>query len=184
MFAIRQIQMLPMLAAFASLLAACDRGPTAPGEAAAERAALAASASGSAERVVKEYLYDMSDSFTQVECPDGTQSELVALEGKIYESFALVWDAAGGVHVRFGTMPVGLRGVGVTTGQEYRVFERDHFTGNQLMTGNVGSYRESFGLVAKQGGPSFVVSIKGNYKVLPTNEFVVERERVSVECKL
>jgi len=28
-----------------------------------------------------------------------------------------------------------------------------------------------------------VVSVKGNYKVLPTNEFVVDRERVSVECK-
>ena len=177
------IRKTPMLAAFAMVLAACDQLPTTPSEA-AERPALATSASGSAERLVEEYLYDMSDSFFQVECPDGTQSELVALEGKIYESFALVRDAAGGIHVRFNTMPVGLRGVGVATGQEYRVFERDHFAGNQLMNGLQGSYRESFGLVAKHGGPSFVVSVKGNYKVLPTNEIVVERERVSYECKL
>ena len=184
MFAIRQIQMLPMLAAFATLLAGCDRLPTTPSEPAAERPTLATSALGSAERVVEEYLYDMSGTFFQVECPDGTRSELVALDGKIYESFALVWDAAGGAHVRFGTMPVGLRGVGAATGQEYRVFERDHATGNQLMNGDVGSYRESFGLVAKHGGPSFVVSVKGNYKLLPTNEFVGERERVCVECTL
>ena len=39
-----------------------------------------------------------------------------------------------------------------TTGEEYHVLERDHLVGNQLMAGDVGSYRQSFGLVAKQGG--------------------------------
>jgi len=181
MFAIRQV---PKLTALVMLLAACDRLPSAPNEAAAERPALNTATTGSAERLVEEHLYDMTDSYFQVECPDGTLSELVALEGKIYERLTILWDAAGSLHVQAGTMPVGLRGVGVTTGEEYRVFERDHFAGNQLMSGGVGSYRESYGLVARQGGPSFVVSISGNYKVLPTNEFVVDRERVSVECKL
>ena len=181
MLAMRQVS---MLAALAMLLAACDRLPTMPNEAADGRPALGMAPTGSAERLLEEHLYDMSDTYTQVTCPDGTESELVRLEGQIYERLTLLWDAAGGIHVRLGTMPVGLRGVGVTTGEEYRVFERDHLVGNQLMAGNVGSYRQSFGLVAEKPGASFVVSISGNYRLEPTGEVVVDRERVSVECKL
>jgi hypothetical protein len=181
MFAIRQV---PMFAALTMLLAACDRLPTPPNEAAAERSAPNATMTGFVEREVEEHLYDMTDSYFQVECPDGTMSELVAMEGKVYERLTTLRDAAGGIHVQMGTMPVGLRGVGVTTGREYRAFERDHISSNQLMSGYTGSYRESFGLVGKQGGPSFVVFIKGNYRITADDEVLVERERVSYECKL
>jgi len=76
-------------------LAACERSdtPTAPALVAATSTA-AESNAGGAERWVDERLFDVTGSFFGVECADGRLSELVEVQGQIFERFTVVSNPA------------------------------------------------------------------------------------------
>src|SRR5687768_17140076 len=111
-----------VLAALAALitLAACDAAaPTEPSTArtlAPATAVASTATSAGAERLVYETLHDVEGSELFVECADGGVSESVVLTGKIFERFTVVLDPAGGERSVYHTMPVGLAGVGATSG--------------------------------------------------------------------
>ena len=111
---------IPPLVAVAAL-AACERSetPTAPAPV-APLAIAAESNAGGAERSVDERLFDVSGSLIGVECADGSVSELVELQGQIFERFTVVSNPAGGFHAVYHTMPIGLRGTGSESGEEFR----------------------------------------------------------------
>ena len=87
-------------------------------------------AASAAQRTVEESLYDLSDSVFRFACSDDgeplpiDEGEAVRLEGNIFERLSVLYDGAGGLHYTLDTMPVGMRGVGLTSGEEFRVSEK------------------------------------------------------------
>src|SRR5688572_9697769 len=84
-----------------------------------------------AERTVYESLYDFDGSYFVFACtPEGDplpidQGEPIRMEGKLFERITVLLKGNGEYHYTEHTMPVGMRGVGVDSGEEFRVTERD-----------------------------------------------------------
>jgi hypothetical protein len=173
---------IPLLVAVIAL-AACDQSntPTGPVPPAAASPA-AQSSAGGAERWVDERLFDVSGSSIGVECSDGRLSELVELQGQIFERFAVVSNPAGGFHAVYHTMPIGLRGTGAESGEEFRVKWRDHGSFGQTTMGLVGTYRQALELVSTSGR-EFSLIVKGHYTINANGEIVVEREQLEADCE-
>ena len=138
---------------------------------------------GGADRFVQETLYDLTDSYTAIECEDGQSSELVALEGQIFERFTFQFNPAGNVHVGIHTMPVGLKGVGSVTGEEYRVTEHESAVYNQTQMGAVGSYRQVVKLVSSTSHSKYSLVGGGHYTINANGEISVERDKLVLKCE-
>ena len=174
---------IPLLVAVMAL-AACERSatPTAPAPAAALVNA-AESNAGGAERWVDERLFDVSGSSIGVECADGSVSELVELRGQIFERFTVVSNSGGGFHAVYHTMPIGLRGTGAESGEEFRVKWQDHGSWGQTTMGLVGTYRQVLKLVGTTSGRSFSLVVRGHYTINGNGDIVVEREKLAADCE-
>ena len=174
---------IPLLIA-AIALAACDgsAGPTAVPNSRAEYAPGALFSVDGAERILEESLYDMNGSYYAIECQDGQLSELVALQGQVFERFTLLYNASGGIHLGYHTMPVGLTGVGTESGEEYRVKEQEHGSFRQTLMGATGSYRQSLRLASRASARSFEMIVRGHYTVNANGELTVEREKPVIAC--
>ena len=174
---------IPLLVA-AIALAACDgsAAPTAVPNSRAEQPVGALSNVGGSERIVEESLYDMSGSSYAIECQDGQLTELVALQGRIFERWTLLYNASGGIHLGYHTMPVGLVGVGTESGEEYRVKEQEHGSFRQTLMGATGSYRQSLRLQSRTSARSFEMVVRGHYTVNANGEIAVVREKPVVAC--
>jgi hypothetical protein len=177
---------LAALLAASVLIAACGETPLQPSGHRLQPPPLAQAAAGPTERTVEERLYDLSDipTLTMIECEDGTASELVQLEGQIYERTVYLTDATGAYHVTRHTMPIGLRGVGETSGEEYRVRQAERGTYNQTATGATGSFRQTLRLVGRESGSSFLLAFYGHYAVNANGELVVDRSELRLECNV
>ena len=174
---------IPLLVAVLAL-AACERSstPTAPATVAPIPTA-AQSSAGGAERSVDERLFDVSGSLIGVECTDGRLSELVELQGQIFERFTVVSNPAGGFHAVYHTMPIGLRGIGAESGEEFRVKWQDHGSFGQTTMGLVGTYRQVLKLVGSTSGRSFSLIVRGHYTINANGEIIVEREKLAADCE-
>jgi hypothetical protein len=146
-------------------------------------------ATGGAERTVQEALYDFSDSFYTFACSENgellpdTEGELIDLEGYLYERITYQTDAAGGVHFRLNTMPVGLRGAGVDSGEEFRIRESEFFVASQRLTGNVGSFRQEVKLTGRDTHRTYSLVSKGHYVIGADGTIKVSRESLERECR-
>jgi len=168
-------------------LAACDAAT--PTESSTPRTVAAASALASsatvrgAERLVYETLHDVEGSELFVECADGGVSESVVLTGKIFERFTVVLDPASGEHSVYHTMPVGLAGVGATSGEEFRVSWRDHGVSSQTPMSTAKSFRYTLKFVGLTSGRSFGVVAQGHFTLNANGEVTVSRENLVAECE-
>jgi len=176
---------IPLLvtAVAAVVIAACDGSatPTAPARSATGAPTRALASAGGADRIVDENVYDMSDTFTAIVCDDGTQSELIALEGQIYERFIVQFNSANGTHAFYHTMPIGLRGTGTESGEEFRVKEQEHGSFHQAL-GLEGTYRQVIKLESRTSKRAFSLVVRGHYTMTPNWDVVVEREKVTTVC--
>jgi hypothetical protein len=172
------------LVAASILLAACGESPTQPTQHRPQGSPLTRAAATATERTVEERLIDMGDipSFTRIECDNGVASELVRLEGKIFERTVYQVNPTGAYHVTRHTMPVGLRGFGETSGEEYRVREAEHGTYSQRATGATGSFRQTLRLVGRDSGRKFLLVSYGHYAINANGELVVDRSTLRLEC--
>jgi hypothetical protein len=170
------------LLAASLLLAACGETPVQPTQHRLQAPTLMRAAA--AERTVEEHVYDLSDipSFTRIECENGLASELVRLEGKVYVRTVYLTDATGAYHVTNHAMPIGVRGVGETSGEEYRVKLAEHATYNQRAAGATGSFRQTLRLVGRESGRSFLLVSSGHYAINAKGELVVDRSALRLEC--
>jgi hypothetical protein len=106
--------------------------------------------SSGSERTLVETLYDRSGSIFMFACTaDGEplpidEGEPVAIEGQVFERLMFVTDAAGGLHYTLKTMPVGLRGVGLISGEEFRVVENQKQMSNQKIDKLTGTFWLAF----------------------------------------
>lgn len=129
------------LAASVLFLTGCGRLPVQPSDASPPQAMAGHTAASPAERTVTESLYDMTDVLFNFRCSDqgevldDHEGELVRLEGKVFARFTVLRDGAGSFHVTWHTMPIGLGGTGVTSGEAFRVTEREQGGSNQTLMG-------------------------------------------------
>jgi hypothetical protein len=175
---------ISLFAVVTSLIAGCERAPYEPTD-----LQPAPQFSGGAERTVYEALYDLTDSHFIFACsPEGDvlpidQGEEVRIEGKIFERVVFTVNGAGGYHFTYHTMPVGLRGTGLTSGEEFRVIERDHGVGNQRLEANGGQYKQLFKMIGRDTGRTFWMVFSGNYRISADGEVTRTRDKETVQCK-
>ena len=174
---------IPLLVAVIAL-AACDgsAGPTAVPNSRAEQPVGSLSNVGGSERVVADSLYDMSGSSYAIECQDGQLTELVALQGHVFERWTWIYNASGGIHLGYHTMPVGLVGIGTESGEEYRVKEQAHGSYSQTLMGETGSYRQTLRLQSRTSARSFAMAVRGHYTMNANGEITVAREKPVIVC--
>jgi hypothetical protein len=174
---------IPLLVAVIAL-AACEQTdtPTAPAPV-ATIPAVAQSNTGGADRWVDERLFDVTGSLFGVECADGNVSELVGLQGQIFERFTVVSNPAGGFNTVYHVMPVGLTGIGAESGEEFRVKLNEHGSWGQTTIGLVGSYRQVLKLVSKTSDRSFSLIVRGHYTINANGEIIVDREKLAADCE-
>lgn len=150
---------------------------------------VAAAQDRGAERIVLEHLYDLSDSLFSFPCSDAnellpeTDGELIEVEGQVYERLTLHTDGAEGLHYRVNTMPVGIRGVGLVSGQEFRITEDSVTIAHQRLTGLAGSYRDTFKLVGKDTHRTYWLVSKGHYVIAADGTVKVSRDTLTTECR-
>jgi hypothetical protein len=177
---------MPALVAGLVLVSACDSAPaTAPLAASTARPVVAAAA----EHQVEEALYQMEGVYVTFGCtadgvpPEDHEGELIALQGQIYERFALRRDAMGGYHITQQVMPVGLSGVSVVSGEEFRVVERAHEAYNQTQAGFNGRWRYEVRLTGTQTKRTFLLIASGMYRLSAEGDIVVERDEFTTVCR-
>ena len=146
------------------------------------------SPSGS-ERTLLETLYDRSDSTFMFACSEDGESlpidegEPVAIQGQVFERLSLLTDAAGGYHYSLKTMPVGLRGVGLISGEEFRVIESQRQLSNQKIDKLTGSYQQMLKMVGKDTHRTFWLVVSGNYSISADGVVKATRHVERIVCK-
>lgn len=166
------------------LLAACDGLPVQPALANDTNAQAAASLSSSnaSQRDLSEDLYDLSDVYVQWTCEDGTESELIAMEGQIYERVSVLWDGASGFHAVQHVMPIGLKGVGTESGEEFRVKEQNQGAWNQSLMGATGFFRQTYRFVGVESKVEFSLTTVSHIAMNANGEYVVDRYTETGKC--
>lgn len=165
-------------------VAACDTAPTAAPIAAARPNVASASA-----HEVEESLISLDGVHFSFACSvdgepiDPEQGELVAMQGQIYEKFTTRRDAMGGYHVTLQVMPVGLSGVGVTSGETFRAIEREQAAYNQTQAGFNGAWRSELKLTGTETGRVLWLVSTGTYRLSAEGDLVVEREALTTRCR-
>ena len=179
---------LIVLIAGAALLAGCADEPLSPAasEVPAAAAALASESNG-VERVIEERLTNLDGLHVQVACEDGRASELVALEGMVYVRETVTMTPSGNIIAQSHSMPVGVRGVGVESGHEYRIKEQNHYTVSQREVGYSGTNRYVFEMTNRVTREKFKLAVISHVVIAPQpgspfGKVVVERETVRAEC--
>jgi hypothetical protein len=127
---------------------------------------------------------DMTGIVYQIDCEPGVKSEPVALEGEIVYRFNVVIDGRGGVHISFVARPNGLRGVGLDSGEVYRVAEHSQEAWTTTPSASNGTYRSRLTMVGRESGQRFTVVYYGHYTMNANGEIVAGRGDSSVECRL
>ena len=149
----------------------------------------AAAQDRSAERIVLEHLYDLSDSLYSFPCSDDGEpvpeedGELIEVEGHVYERLTHHTDGAGGIHFRLNTMPVDIRGVGTESGEEFRIMESSQLISSQKLDALTGSYHDAFKLVGKETRRTYWLVSKGHYHIAADGTVKVSRDTLTTECR-
>ena len=142
-----------------------------------------------AERIVLEHLYDLSDSLYSFPCSDDGEpvpeedGELIEVEGHVYERVTLHTDGGGGIHYRVKTMPVEIRGVGLVSGEEFRIKEGSQLISSQKLDALTGSYHDAFKLVGKETRRTYWLVSKGHYQIAADGTVKVSRDTLTTECR-
>lgn len=169
------------------IIAACGLA-TAVATAAAAGSSTPTRGDNGAERTVDEFLYELDGLYMFPCSEDGeplpdTDGELIDMEGQIYERITLIIDGSGEYHYRSNTMPIGVRGVGLTSGEEFRVRESDKVIANQRLEGGTGSYREELTLVGRDTHRSYKLVSTGHYVIAADGTIKVSKGTLSTECR-
>jgi hypothetical protein len=130
------------------------------------------------------WVEDMTGVVYQITCEPGVQSEPVALSGQIVYRFNVVIDGRGGVHISSSMRPDGLSGVGLDSGEEYRVSEHSHESWTTTPTVANGSWRSRITMTGRQSGQRFTAVNTGHYAVNANGDLVIGRGDSWVECRL
>jgi len=81
-------------------------------------------------------------------------------------------------------MPVGLRGTGEWSGEEFRVSEENRGVANQRLAGGAGTYRQELKMVGRDTHRTFWLVATGGYIVSADGDLIVSRSALSVDCRV
>ena len=176
------VRRLPLAAAAALLLGACADLPTASPATGAPR--LDVAGDNGALRYTYDELYEFTgDSYVQFTCFDGTESEPVQLFGQIFERYTFMRTPSGQLQYVSSTMPVGLYGVGLESGQEYRVVEREQSSVHYDEDGKGGgSLHETISLRARDTHETFGITYLVRWKFAESGDMIVNRWKELETC--
>lgn len=172
-------RMLVVLVGSSLLLAGCADRVTDPVSMPMQANSVSAKQGGSVT-----WTEDMTGTVYQIACEPGVQSEPIALEGEIVYRFNVVVDGRGGVHISFGARPSGLRGVGLDSGEVYRVAEHAQESWATTPSASNGSYRSRLTMVGRASGQRFTAVYYGHYTMNANGDIVAGRGDNWVECRL
>lgn len=176
--------------ALLTLAAACDDSPTAPrpGDVQANRASpklmLGMDERVDPRREVRTEVYDLEGSRVMLPCGEDGYTEEIDMQGQIVVRYALVRDGAGGFHVTSQSMPVGLRGVGVESGAEYRIAEHEHLNFNGNVMNELGLFRLTIAFHAPAIGVRGTWVVTSRWVTNANGELVMERQALRAECRV
>ena len=171
----------------ATLFIACDQSPTDPTLQSSRLVASSAAATSLAEngdgawREVTEDLYDLSDVVVSFPCGDGF-TEDIKMRGQLFWRSTVTVDGAGGLHTVLHTMPIGMGGVGLTTGADYRIAQTESSVFNTAM-GEAGYYQHSLRVSAPELRLQLRLVIGGRFTTNANGAVVVERPILRADCK-
>jgi hypothetical protein len=140
------------------------------------------------DRVVYESLYDLTGQIYNFPCSETgevlpiTDGEPILIEGQIYERITQHDDGADGVHYRLNTMPVGLRGIGQWSGEEFRITESAHAVINFRHLKETTSYKQELKMVGRESHRAFLLMVDSHYSISNDGEMIVGRSAERVEC--
>jgi hypothetical protein len=129
------------------------------------------------------WVEDVTGVAYQIDCGPDVPSEAVVLTGQMSYLFNVVVDGRGGVHITSNARPVGLSGVGQSSGEEYRVAEHSHESWLTTPTVRTGSYRSRLTMVGRESKQRFSVIYSGHFAVNANGELVVGKSDYQVECR-
>lgn len=129
------------------------------------------------------WIEDMTGVVYQIVCEPGVQSEPIELQGSLVYRFLVVVDGAGGVHISSSIRPDGLSGVGLDTGERYRVAEHDNQTWFTTPSMVVGTTRSRLTMVGRESRQRFEVVHTGHFTINANGELIVGRGDTSYECR-
>jgi hypothetical protein len=141
------------------------------------------------ERTVEEALYDLTGSYTSFPCDEHGDSlelgegELISLAGQVFERTMFVRDGAGQFHFTVHTMPVNLTGIGVTSGERFRIIERENMVVNQRGEASTGSIHTTLKLVGETGR-TFWLRFTYSYRIGNDGALLRERTDTSIVCRV
>lgn len=173
------------------LAAACSEGSTGPRPGALRQKTdkpspkiLLGSMDDDASRAVSEEIYDLSGSIAMLPCGEYGRSEEVAIEGKIFAKTQWIGDGNGGLHVTSSWMPIDIRGIGLESGAEYRITERENAVFNSTDMNQTSSFKYSVKWQAPSIGARGSWVIDARFMTNANGEIVVERSGLRAECSL
>jgi hypothetical protein len=106
------------------------------------------------------------------------------MEGQLFTRYTITRDASGGIHALTQSMPIGLRGIGLTSGAEYKITEREHGTFNQ---GAMGQTASTYKIFLNASAPSIHVRARlvagGTFVVNANGQIVFERPVLRADCQ-
>jgi hypothetical protein len=129
------------------------------------------------------WVEDMTGVVYQIVCEPGVQSEPVELHGSLVYRFQVLTDGSGGVHINSSMRPDGLSGVGLDTGEAYRVAERDHQTWLTTQTVRSGTVISRLTMAGRESGQRFTVVHTGHFTINANGDLVAGRSDTSYECR-
>ena len=164
-----------------AIAGACDRAPTSPARTTVPAAA--SLAAGGIDRDVQEHLSDFTDAIVAYPCGDG-YTEQIRMEGKVFTRWTLTYDGSGRLHSLTHSMPIGLRGVGVSSGAEYKITEREHGTFNQgAMDQTTSVYKSFLNFSAPSIHARGRLILGGTFVVNANGEVIIERPTLQADCE-
>ena len=176
------------VALIVTLGVACDQAPTDPTpvhsstfvQSAPTAPSLAANGGG-VWREVTEDLYDFSDVVVSFPCGDGF-TEDIQMHGQLFWRSTVTENGAGGLHTSLHTMPIGMGGVGLTTGAEYRIAQTESSIFNTSAMGETGFYQHSLRVSAPELRLQLRLVIGGRFTTNANGQVVVERPILRAAC--
>ena len=130
---------------------------------------------------------DLNGSYQAIPCGvdgDGPYTEMMAMEGIIVTRSQVIRDEAGGYHASSQWMPVGLRGIGLESGAEYRIAERENINFHSNAMGDGSSFRYVIKWHAPALGTRGTWEVMSHYTVNANGELVRESSAVRASCSL
>ena len=173
------------LVAAALLLGACADATTAPTAPVAATPSFEMKDGPGAIRSTLTYLDEIWEGeIVQFTCQDGRQSEPIQLSGQMFERHAFMLTPSGRtLHVE-SSMPVGVKGVGLVTGQEYRVADRTqgtaHYDENDA---GGGSRHETLLLRGLETGETYGITYIIQWRMGGPGEILVNRWKEMETCR-